>query len=92
MTSSRVPPAPALPALPAPPSATGKAAGTEYGFGHRTITVAPGKEFSLTVRSAATLESFDFTALAQGRATVRLLLTATPRARAGFYVFTITVR
>ncbi|MFE1882517.1 protease inhibitor I42 family protein [Streptomyces diastatochromogenes] len=96
------------PSATAEPSATRKA--DEYGIEHRSVTVAPGKEFSLTVPSAATLgehwyladpepdaavlkyrgdraagdgsdadgstggtQSFDFTALAKGKATVRLL-------------------
>lgn len=87
-----------------------RSAGAEYGIDHRTVTVGPGEEFSLTVPSAATLgqhwylaaprpdaavltyrgeqatgdgsglvggtggtQSFAFTALAKGRATVRLL-------------------
>ncbi|MGW2417947.1 protease inhibitor I42 family protein [Streptomyces sp. NPDC001709] len=92
------------------PATPGAAAGAGYGLDHRTITVEPGKRFSLTVPSAATLgehwylaapepdaavlkyrgvresgddsdlvgstggtQSFDFTALARGKVTVRLL-------------------
>ncbi|MFI9806417.1 protease inhibitor I42 family protein [Streptomyces sp. NPDC052301] len=103
---------PATPSATPEPSVTGRTTGTGTGYGldHRTVTVGPGKEFSLTVPSAATLgehwfladpgpdrtvlkyrgdretgdgsdlvgstggtRSFDFTALAKGRTTVRLL-------------------
>ncbi|MEU8028726.1 protease inhibitor I42 family protein [Streptomyces sp. NPDC049099] len=92
------------------PATTGTADGAAYGIDHRTVTVEPGRRFSLTVPSAATLgehwylagphpdaavlkyrgvresgdgsdlvgstggtQSFDFTARAKGRTTVRLL-------------------
>ncbi|MEV7506168.1 protease inhibitor I42 family protein [Streptomyces sp. NPDC093018] len=136
------------------PTASVAPAPAGYGTEHRTITVEPGKRFSLTVPAAPTLgqnwyvappepdaavlkfrgrradygsagkeadgstgatQSFDFTALAKGRTTVRLLycpldtctdpsvaktppptpyptLTTHPRAQAGYYLFTITVR
>ncbi|MEU2712268.1 protease inhibitor I42 family protein [Streptomyces sp. NPDC007205] len=101
---------PRVTATPSTPATTGGDAGAVYGIDHRAVTVEPGKRFSLTVPSAATLgehwylagpepdaavlryrgvresgddsdlvgstggtQSFDFTALAKGKATVRLL-------------------
>ncbi|WP_225097829.1 protease inhibitor I42 family protein [Streptomyces sp. CoH27] len=142
---------PGTPSAPATPHASATPATPAYGTEHRTLTVAPGERFSLTVPAAPTLgqnwylakpgpdatvltyqgeradygsagkdvdgstdgtQSFGFTALAKGTTTVRLLycpmdactgkpsaspspyptLTARPRAQAGYYVFTITVR
>ncbi|MFI2203864.1 protease inhibitor I42 family protein [Streptomyces sp. NPDC020192] len=148
------PTVPTTPGATATPRPSASPATPAYGTEHRTITVAPGQRFSLTVPAAPTLgqnwylakpgpdatvltyrgrradygnagkdvegstdgtQSFDFTALAKGTATVRLLycpmdtctgtpsaspaspspyptLTARPRAQAGYYLFTITVR
>ncbi|MEV6835382.1 protease inhibitor I42 family protein [Streptomyces sp. NPDC051133] len=97
------------PSVTAEPGPTGRTTAA-YGLDHRTVTVEPGEEFSLTVPSAATLgehwflagpgpdktvlkyrgdretgdgsdlvgstggsRSFDFTARAKGKTTVRLL-------------------
>ncbi|MGW3202870.1 protease inhibitor I42 family protein [Streptomyces sp. NPDC001135] len=46
---------PRVTAAPSTPATAGGAAGAEYGIDHRTVTVEPGKRFSLTVPSAATL-------------------------------------